>query len=60
LQTGQRIGAYIVQALGTGAGRCLSCRAGRRLFRKEVAIKILKPTGKAGDLVQRFAQNAKV
>jgi eukaryotic-like serine/threonine-protein kinase len=55
-QTGQRIGAYIiVQTLGHGGmgSVYLSARADG-YFEKQVAIKVLKPTGKAGDLVQRF------
>ena len=56
LQTGQRIGAYIiVQALGHGGmGSVYLAARADGYFEKQVAIKVLKPTGKAGDLVQRF------
>ncbi len=55
-QTGQRIGAYIiVQALGHGGmGSVYLAARADGYFEKQVAIKVLKPTGKAGDLVQRF------
>ncbi len=56
LQTGQRIGAYIiVQTLGHGGmGSVYLAARADGYFEKQVAIKVLKPTGKAGDLVQRF------
>jgi eukaryotic-like serine/threonine-protein kinase len=56
LQTGQRIGAYIVvRPLGHGGmGSVYLAARADGYFEKQVAIKILKPTGKAGDLVQRF------
>ena len=56
LQTGQRIGAYIiVRALGHGGmGSVYLAARADGYFEKQVAIKVLKPTGKAGDLVQRF------
>ena len=55
-QTGQRIGAYIiVKALGHGGmGSVYLAARADGYFEKQVAIKVLKPTGKAGDLVQRF------
>jgi serine/threonine protein kinase/tetratricopeptide (TPR) repeat protein len=56
LQTGQRIGAYIiVRALGHGGmGSVYLAARADGYFEKQVAIKVLKPTGKTGDLVQRF------
>jgi eukaryotic-like serine/threonine-protein kinase len=56
-QTGQRIGAYIiVQALGHGGmGSVYLAARADGYFEKQVAIKVLKPTGKAADLVQRFS-----
>ncbi|MGB8340579.1 MAG: protein kinase [Chthoniobacterales bacterium] len=55
-QTGQRIGAYvIVKALGHGGmGSVYLAARADGYFEKQVAIKVLKPTGKAGDLVRRF------
>jgi eukaryotic-like serine/threonine-protein kinase len=55
-QTGQRIGAYIiVQTLGHGGmGSVYLAARADGYFEKQVAIKVLKPTGNAGDLVQRF------
>ena len=55
-QTGQRIGAYIiVKALGHGGmGSVYLAARADGYFEKQVAIKVLEPTGKAGDLVQRF------
>jgi serine/threonine protein kinase len=57
LQTGQRIGAYIiVQALGHGGmGSVYLAARADGYFEKQVAIKVLKPTGQPGDLVQRFS-----
>jgi serine/threonine protein kinase len=54
--TGERIGAYIViQTLGHGGmGSVYLAARADGYFEKQVAIKVLKPTGKAGDLVQRF------
>ncbi len=56
LQTGQRIGAYIiVRTLGHGGmGSVYLAARADGYFEKQVAIKILKLTGKTGDLVQRF------
>ncbi len=56
LQTGQRIGAYIiVRALGHGGmGSVYLAARADGYFEKQVAIKLLKPTGKTGDLMQRF------
>ncbi len=56
LQTGQRIGAYIiVQTLGHGGmGSVYLAARADGYFEKQVAIKVLKPTGKMSDLVQRF------